>query len=150
MADIFNSKPGALIKVPISGGAAILTLPGLLGNSLILGTTGSIDRVQDVEYQKSLTGLIYAYAFGEGVGKLQVGGMIFFGGGCGSGIGGLDAVNSYYEQNNIYVRPSPIAIGFGGVSLSGHLESMTISLESSEFSYGSFSLSFSRLPDKNK
>lgn len=150
MADFYSYSPGTLIKIPTGQqGASLLTLDGLIGNAsapLLIGTTFGLDRVQDVEYQKTLTGIIYAYAFGEGVGRIQVGGLLFFAGCDGGGQSGIKALDDYYSKNNIYTRTPPIIASIGGVQVSGYLETMSANLESSEFNYGSFNLIMSRLP----
>lgn len=154
MADFYSYKPGTLITIPSSnqGGASILSLSDLFPSPLLVGTTFNLDRTQDVEYQKTLTGLIYAYAFGEAVGRLQIGGLLFFEScdGSGGGQAAIKVINDYYDKNNVYARTSPIVAGIGGVSFSCYLETLSANLESSEFNYGSFNLMFSKLPPKNK
>lgn len=148
MADIFSSRPGQLIKLQTSTqGLALITLSGLFPSPLLIGTTFGVDRSQDTDYQKSLTGLIYGYAFGEAVGRIQIGGLAFFDS-CSGGGSSMDTLQSYYDANNIYTKTAPTVIGIGNVSFSGYLETMSTVVENAEFNYGSFNFVFSRIPPR--
>jgi len=150
MSDIFGAKPGTLIKMKsgVSGGAALISLSGIFPSSVLIGTSFHQDRTQDVEIQKSLTGIMYAYAFGEGAGKISVGGMVFFYS-CDGG-SAVKELNDYYEQNNIYAKSSPTIIGIGNASFPGYLDALSISVESADYNYGGFNLSFLTIPKKGK
>jgi hypothetical protein len=150
MPSIFQSHAGALTRLPISSASALVTVDGLdaaLNQGMLLATSLKLDRAQDVQYQKTLAKTIYAYAFGEGVGRMQLGGYVFFTD-CASGSvnAAIHDINAYYDANNIYARADPVMIAVGGSAFSAYLETLSIAIEENPFNFGAFNLLFSVLP----
>ena len=145
---LFGAKPGTLIEMKSDfNGAALITLSGLFPSTILIGTSFHQDRTQDTDTQKSLTGIIYAYAFGEAVGKISVGGMLFFYN-CVGKEAPIKELNDYYNKNNIYTKTDPVIIGIGSAALPGYLETMSISVENADFNYGGFNLTFLTIPKR--
>lgn len=147
---LYKAPTGSLVSYSFSG--SLVNIDGFPAqDSKLISTTFSLTRGQDVEYQKTLSRALYAFAFGESVGQVKLGGLLFFSS-CDSGANAesVDAINSFYEENNVYEKSEPLIIGIGGLSLDCYLEAMAVSVESSEFNYGNFSLVFSKIPKVKK
>ena len=72
MLNIYTSTPGTLVKTSTAT-AAFLSLDGLALGNVALATSFRVDRAQDVQHVKTLSKDIYSYAFGESMGKIQIG-----------------------------------------------------------------------------
>ena len=151
MPSIFTANAGALTRLPVASTSTLVTVDGLdaqLTQGMLLATSLKVDRVQDVQYQKTLAGTIYAYAFGEGMGRIQLGGYAFFAD-CESGsmTTAISDLNAYYDQNNVYARNDPVMIAVGGTAFTTYLETLSIAIEENPFNFGAFNLLFSVLPN---
>ena len=150
MPSIFAASAGVLVRTPVADISTLVTVDGLdgqLSQGSLLATSLKLDRAQDVQYQKTLAGTIYAYAFGEGVGRFQLGGYVFFAD-CtpGANNDAISQLNDYYDQNNISARPDPVLIAVGGKAFHTYLETFSIAVEENPFNFGAFNLLFSVLP----
>jgi hypothetical protein len=148
MADIYNASRGTVIRSDQStNGSIVKLIPGFESNPLLILTDVRATRNQIVQYLKTLDTSNYGYAWGEGPGTITVSGLIFFVDGCVPSGGGAEAINDYYNENNVYNadgREQRLMIG--NAAFLGHLEKMTIVAEQNEYNYGSFVLEFSILP----
>lgn len=146
MANIYRSTPGALVKSSVRQ-PSFLTVSGLDFGDKMIATNFKLDRGQDMQHQKTLSQEIYSYAFGEAMGRIQVGGMIFFGGCNGPSSAGVSRINGYYSGNNAFAKKSSVTCTIGGQSaFKCYLENLSILVEASAYNTGSFSLGFSVIP----
>lgn len=156
MASIFTGgSQGLLWKAPPGNGSAataLVTIDGAGGlfDSVLLMSSGiEITRVQDVEYQKTLSSNIYGYTFGEGPGKIQLSGYAFLtnsNGGSSSPGAAVGKINGFYDGNNVTAKKGdPINITVGSVSFPAHLEVMSIVLQSNAYNMGSFTMTFTTI-----
>jgi hypothetical protein len=113
-------------------------------NGRLIATSLKLDRAQIVQSIKSLRNIIYLYAFGETLIKCNVGGYLFINN-CGQQEG-IQILNDFYEQNNIYARTTPLGLTIGQVFFQGFLESMSLAGENNPYNYIAFSFGFSLLP----
>ena len=151
LPSLFQANAGALTRLPIGAASTLVTVDGLddqLTRGMLLATSLKVDRVQDVQYQKTLAGTIYAYAFGEGMGRIQLGGYAFFADCSDGGLTtALSDLNAYYDQNNVYARNDPVMIAVGDIAFTTYLETLSIAVEENPFNFGAFNLLFSVLPN---
>jgi hypothetical protein len=146
MADLYQSKPGTLIKTSIAQ-PAMMTIDGLQMGSKMIATSFKLDRNQDVQHQKTLSQDIYSYAFGEAMGRIQVGGLLFFGDCSGVSAAAISQINSFYSKSNIFAKKGALTCTIGsGNAFQCYLESVSVVAEASPFNIGSFSLGFSVIP----
>ena len=141
MADIFTAVRGTVVKSSDSA----MGLAGLsIGDSsLLIITSVAIQRNQVTQYVKTLDSSTFGYAWGEGPGRIIIGGIIFLvpSGSCSSVTGdGISAVNSFYSENNVYVKSGPVALSLGNSTFLGYLEVMNIAAEMNEYNFANFSL----------
>ena len=151
MPTLYKAYPGTLAKQPITG-ATFIHLDGfdsILQGGRLVATTFRMGRNQDSQYSKTLSSKIFAYAFGESLGRVEIGGLIFFADCGGPTSQAIQDVNDYYSQYNIYTRDSPVIVSFGGSSFSCYLENMHIQAESSEYNYGSFAFGLTKIPQND-
>ena len=150
MADIYKSTPGALIKQQVKQ-PAFLTLDGLALGDVALITSFRVDRSQDVQHVKTLSRNIYSYAFGESIGKVQIGGMLFLSTCDVRTSSGISNLNDFYSKYNLYTRGSALTCTIGSsTSFRCYLENISISLEASAYNSGSFGLGFSVVSSAGK
>lgn len=150
MADLYQSKPGTLIKSSIAR-PSFVTISGLSFGTKMIATGFKLDRNQDVQHQKTLSQDIYSYAFGESVGRVMIGGLLFFGDCGGVSAAALQKVNSFYSENNVYTKKGAVTCTIGsGNAFKCFLENLSIVAEASAFNIGSFSLGFSMIPPASK
>lgn len=153
MADLYKSRPGALVKTSIPT-PTFLTVQGLkLSGGKIMATSFKLDRSQDVQHQKTLSKDLYSYAFGESMGRVQVGGLLFFGqcGGGASSAAAIGVVNSFFNANNIYTKKGPVICTVGsGNSFKCYLENLSVNGEAGPYNMGSFNFGFSTIPARGK
>lgn len=142
MADLYRQTAGALIKTS-EVSPAFLMVDGLpeLRSDFLLATRFGIVRAQATQYVKSLSNLIYIYAFGEIPGKIDIGGIALFRT-CSAQTDAIRFLNDYYSENNIYNRDSAIRITIGGAAFSVFLEQMAITGEQNPFNIASFQMQF--------
>lgn len=140
MAGLYKAPRGHILQ--FGQGQAIARIsPGLGGEQSILIIAGiGVVRNQITQYVKTLDDKLFGYAWGEGVGKIAVSGIIFHAPGCQPGGPGYGAVNGYYESNNVYKKGGPCALSIGGAAIEGYLEKMTLSASMNEYNFGEFSL----------
>jgi hypothetical protein len=151
MANLYNSKPGSLVKTTIAS-PTFMTIDGLdLRSNKLVVTSFKLDRGQDVQHQKTLSSEIYTYAFGESIGRIQVGGLLFFGSCDGISAESVTKINSFYSSNNLYTKngPTKVAIGSGN-AFQCYLENLSIVADASPYNMGSFNLGFSVIPKKGR
>lgn len=129
-----NSMGFAKVKPSIGGEGETLIITGI-----------TVHRKQVTQYVKTLDDKVFGYAWGEAPGTVTITGIIFFGN-CGSpNSGGISAVNSYYDSNNVYKKTSPISVSLGSTAFQGYLEELQISAEMNEYNYGTFTLSLTTM-----
>jgi hypothetical protein len=140
MASLYQAPRGHILQY--GNGSAIARIsPGLGGEQSILIISGiGIVRNQVTQYVKTLDDKMFGYAWGEGVGKVAVSGIIFNAPNCSPNAPGYGAVNGYYDSNNVYDKGGPCTLSIGGAAISGYLEKMTLSASMTEFNFGEFSL----------
>lgn len=125
---------------------------GLLRGGRLLGTSFKLDRGQEVQFLKTLSHLYYIYAFGESPGKVMIGGLLFFAD-CSDPSGNAKIIgdlNTFYEENNAYDRPTPIRIAAGNASFRCLLTNFSVSGDMNPYNFASFSLAFTLIPPKKK
>lgn len=150
MANIYKSIPGTLIKQQVKQ-PAFLTVEGLALGDVALATSFRVDRAQDVQHVKTLSRDIYSYAFGESIGKIQIGGMLFLATCSGKSATSISDINEFYSNNNIYTKGSSLTCTIGsGTSFKCYLENISVSIEASAYNSGSFGLGFSVLSSDDK
>lgn len=150
MANIYKSTPGALVKQQVKQ-PAFLSLDGLALGDVALVTSFRVDRAQDVQHVKTLSRDIYSYAFGESIGKIQIGGMLFLANCSGKSATSISDLNEFYSNNNLYAKGSSLTCTIGsGTSFKCYLENISISLEASAYNSGSFGLGFSVISSDQK
>ena len=149
MSNLFSTSQGTLLKVPSSGSSGIggiVTIPGLFDDLMLISSGAEVTRCQKVEFQKTLDGTNYGFAFGEDPGRIQITGYAFLTPQSGTQAQAVDTINSFYSKNNVYAKGGQaIEISIGPTSYLGYLEVMAISLQSNQFNFGSFTLSFSTI-----
>jgi hypothetical protein len=151
MSSIFKGGPGLLLQ-PINSGAQsgpLVTIgSGLFDNIILMCSGFEMTRVQDVEYQKTLSSVIYGFAFGEGPGKIQISGYAFLSNiSDGTTIGrAVSQINEFYSQNNVSSNMgSPVSISVDSSSFNAYLEIMSIVMQSNATNVGSFTMTFTVL-----
>jgi hypothetical protein len=150
MSTIFKGGPGLLLKPVNSGGIGpVVNVEGLFDNVILMCSGLDMTRVQDVEYQKTLSNTIYGFAFGEGPGKIQINGYAFL---SNSKDGGttidkaVAKINKYYDTNNVSATGGePVSISVAGISFMAYLEIMSIAFQANATNVGSFTMTFTRL-----
>ena len=137
---------------PVNSGSTgpVVNVGGLFDNVILMCSGLEITRIQDVEYQKTLSSKIYGFAFGEAPGKIQVTGYAFLTNTPNEGGTTIDQaiskINSYYSSNNVKATSgSPVAISVGGASFMAYLEVMSIVCQSNAMNVGSFTMTFTVL-----
>jgi len=147
MADIYNSTPGTLVKTTTDN-PAFLTLEGLDLGNVALATSFRVDRAQDVQHVKTLSKDIYSYAFGESMGKIQIGGMLFYANCDEKNRTQIKDINDFYANNNLYNKGSALNCTIGGsTSFRCYLENISIALEASPYNFATFGLGLSVIPN---
>lgn len=151
MSTIFKGGPGLLLKPVNSGGAGpVVNVGGLFDNVILMCSGLEITRVQDVEYQKTLSSTIYGFAFGEGPGKIQVSGYAFLTNTKDEGGTTIDQalakINGYYGGNNVSATGGePVSISVAGNSFMAYLEIMSVAFQANATNVGSFTMTFTIL-----
>jgi hypothetical protein len=144
MADIFNVIRGHVIKSRDTGLSIVTMKPEISGRGEVLVVTGiMVQRNQVTQYIKTLDDHVFGYAWGEGVGSIEINGYCFLAK-CASPSGkSFGNVNSYYNSNNVYKKRGAVSISAGNATYIGYLEKMTLTGEMSTFNYGQFNMQFS-------
>lgn len=141
MADLYKGIRGTVVKSTDATGFA--SLDGLTSGQFLIITSFSVTRNQVTQYVKTLDDKVFGYAWGEGVGQIQVGGIIFIADCETPNSSGFSQVDGFYSSKNVYKSSGPITLSIGDKTFLGYLENMTISAEMNEFNFGQFSLTFS-------
>ena len=150
MADLYRSKPGTLIKSTVSH-PAFVTVTGLQLGTKMIATGFKLDRNQDMQHQKTMSQDIYSYAFGEAMGRVMIGGLLFFGDCNGVSASAISQINKFYSSANAYVKKGPVTCTIGSnAAFRCYLENLSVVAEGSAFNIGSFSLGFSVIPSKTR
>lgn len=144
MADIYNVIRGHVIKSNDTDLSIITMKPEISGRGEVLVVTGIlVQRNQVTQYIKTLDDHVFGYAWGEGVGTVEISGYCFLAK-CASPNGtSFGNVNSYYNDNNVYKKRGSVSISAGNATYIGYLEKMTLTGEMNTFNYGQFSMVFS-------
>ena len=144
MADIYNVIRGHVIKSKDTGSSIVTMKPEISGRGEVLVVTGIVvQRNQVTQYIKTLDDHVFGYAWGEGVGMIEISGYCFLAK-CASPDGeSFGNVNSYYSDNNVYKKRGSVSISAGQATYIGYLESMTLTGDMSTFNYGQFNMKFS-------
>jgi hypothetical protein len=144
MADIYNVIRGHVIKSNDTDLSIITMKPEISGRGEVLVVTGIlVQRNQVTQYIKTLDDHVFGYAWGEGVGTVQISGYCFLAK-CTSPNGtSFGNVNSYYNDNNVYKKRGSVSISAGNATYIAYLEKMTLTGEMNTFNYGQFSMEFS-------
>lgn len=144
MADIYKAPRGTVVKSSDTSVSLARVSPPISGNGEILIITGiTVQRNQVTQYIKTVDDKIFGYAWGEGPGIINIRGIIFLGGCENAGGSGVDAVNSYYDDNNVYDKVSPVTLSVGGTAFLGYLEKLDLTASMNEFNYAEFILTLS-------
>ena len=148
---LYTAQAGTLIKFS-NGGKSFITIPGLdLAGGKLVATAFKVDYAQDIEFQKALSGDMYGYTFGDNVTKIELSGLAFFmncdpATGDGSPADTISNLNKFYKANSASSLKKPITISIGTWPTQAYLAALSINIESSEFNYAAFSLSFFAFP----
>lgn len=144
MPDIFNVIRGHVIKSKDTGLSIITVKPEIMGRGEVLVVTGVlVQRNQVTQYIKTLDDHVFGYAWGEGVGSVEINGYCFLAK-CAAPDGrSYGIINSYYDTNNVYKKRGSVNISVGNATYIGYLEKMTLTGDMSTFNYGQFNMQFS-------
>lgn len=144
MANLFRSTAGE-VTVDNYSGPQYMQVSGVPGIKSGILSSVRISRNEVVQHIKTLTAAVYSYAFGEGVGKVSVSGILFLNSLC-VGSASMGDINRQYDRNRVFSRPVPIILGIGGASLKAILVGLDMGAEASATPTAQFSMSFDILP----
>lgn len=149
MAEILRCRQGLVTSVRLcsSGGvpAKVRFSPGFTPISALLRSI-SWNQKTNVQFQPSLGGPVYVYAFGDLMGDVIVNGIAFAGTCDNPSKTGINEVFEYYNANRASQRKEVVTVTYGSESAEGFLTRMSLSPYRPEVFLTSFSLVIRTLP----
>lgn len=128
MADVFVSAPGTVATISDQKalpGSIMISDPVFPGSGAALISGIAYRQAVNVQFNPSLDGALYLYAFGDQMGVVDVEGMAFPAL-CNAGGNGLFDVMSYYENNRASKSEKPIIVKAGSKTIAGFLTGVRI------------------------
>lgn len=155
MSALFVTHPGQVVAVPGEVGNLPLTLfltdwPGYPAIRAIMTHIG-VQSSGNYQFLHTLKEFIYVYVFGERIGDIQIGGLLFSEAcelsgsspGSGNSASGIEQLAQYYEEHRIAKRGAPLTfiIGTSGLAkYQGFLVGQRAELVDAQSQLGQFSM----------
>lgn len=152
MAHIFPIRPGHVARIDEEspGVPFSVSAEGLDESIHALLTSIGIGGQANVQFMHTLRNLVYIYVFGERVGTMELGGILFRRYCDVSGIDehGLEQMIDYYNEFGISRRGRPVDVAVGRRSYRGTLLAFQAGITDPTNLVGQFTLRFNYLPDQ--
>jgi hypothetical protein len=149
MAKIFVNNVGRIGVIREGGLPGIVKIDGWSASACLITRLGVAQR-SNIQIQPALRNGIYVYAFGDGMGELQVGGVCFIGDICNGAQGAADGVQQalqFYARNRVAKTLTHVNVTIGRTPFSGFLVGVQLGTESAENRIFTWQLSFASLPN---
>lgn len=145
--DLFACRRGTMVVLEgCEGVPGKLALEGFTPFAAIIRAP-ALKHAVNIQFMSSLEDAIYAYTFGDQMGKVALSGVAFAGRCEGSG-SGLKDLDDYYKDFRASQRQEVITVIIGPVTQSGFLTSMEISSRDPKYMMLDFNMIINTLPKK--
>lgn len=148
MADIFQCRRGTVVVLKGCDGIPMkLILDGFEPKAAIIEAPQLMQQV-DVQFQTSLKEAVYAYVFGDQMGRVQLSGIAFAGRCEQENESGLKDLFDYYKDYRASKRKEVVTVTFGPEAQSGFLIGLQLTPREISNMTMNFSMGISTLPKK--
>lgn len=145
--DLFACRRGVVVVMRgCEGVPGKLVLEGFEPIAAIIEAPAMRHAV-NIQFMTSLEDAVYAYVFGDQMGKVLLKGVAFAGRCTGSG-SGLKDLDDYYKDFRASQREEVVAVTIGPVTQSGFLTSLEIASRDPKFMMLDFTMTINTLPKK--
>lgn len=148
MGNVFECRRGILVVLEgCNGVPAKLILDGFEPTAAII-TAPRIEQAVDIQFQTSLKEAVYAYVFGDKMGRTGLSGIAFAGRCNNEEASGLKDIFDYYKDYRASKRKEVVTVTFGPEALSGFLTAMQLNPRDPRDMTMDFELGINTLPKK--
>jgi hypothetical protein len=148
LADIFQCRRGRVVVLKgCEGLPAKLILEDFEPQAAII-VAPSIRQAVNIQFQTSLEEKVYAYAFGDLMGQLELQGTAFAGVCEKDDASGVKDLFDYYKDYKSSKRRETVTATFGSEALCGFLVGLSMTPQDPELMTMNFTLAIAALPKK--
>lgn len=158
MPDIFNSRPGSVLQVPVPAGALPFQIQldgwdGFVVQKSIISAIG-LQQQGNFQFLHTLRNFVYVYVFGEKMADMVVSGICFLNPCAGDEQqalvrSGFEEVYAYYMKNRLVARPTPVKMVIGtSITLEAFLTKVDLNANNPAEMLAQFTMYFNYLPDQ--